>query len=154
VATVTPEYALNKKLTWNSDNPGVATVDAEGLVMAVGEGSATITVTTEDGDKTAACLVYVDYQMGIDGNDIRIPRFIISPDPQSGEVYFTYELEKVSQVNIGIYNTNGELVKAYNHDLMAGMHKVKMKREELFPGIYIVRFSLDKFVFTDKMLVR
>ena len=46
-------------MTWESSNKSVATVDANGLVTAVSAGTATITVTTEDGNKTATCAVTV-----------------------------------------------------------------------------------------------
>nr|MBS9768926.1 Ig domain-containing protein [Flavobacteriaceae bacterium] len=59
IATVKPDNATNKNITWTSDNTNVATVDANGLVTAVGKGTATITVTTEDGQQTATCVVTV-----------------------------------------------------------------------------------------------
>lgn len=46
------------RLTWSSSDEAVAAVDAEGLVAAVGKGTATITVTTDNG-KTAECAVIV-----------------------------------------------------------------------------------------------
>ena len=58
-ATVTPENADNKTVTWESSDTSVATVDENGTVTAVGAGTATITVTTEDGNKTATCTVTV-----------------------------------------------------------------------------------------------
>ena len=58
-ATVQPSNATNQNVTWSSDKPDVATVDAAGKVTAVGAGTATITVTTEDGKKTATCTVTV-----------------------------------------------------------------------------------------------
>lgn len=58
-ATVQPENATNKNVTWTSDNTEVATVDQNGVVTAVKAGTATITVTTEDGGKTVACTVTV-----------------------------------------------------------------------------------------------
>ena len=57
-ATVAPDTATNKNVTWSSDKPEVATVD-NGKVTAVGAGKTTITVTTEDGGKTATCTVTV-----------------------------------------------------------------------------------------------
>ena len=57
-ATVLPANATNKKCSWSSDNTSVATV-ADGVVTGVAKGSATITVTTEDGAKTASCKVTV-----------------------------------------------------------------------------------------------
>ena len=58
VATITPSNATNKNVTWSSDNTNVATVN-NGVVRAVGEGSANITVTTVDGNKTATCMITV-----------------------------------------------------------------------------------------------
>lgn len=57
-ATITPSNATNQNVTWKSSDTKVATVD-NGLVTAVAEGTATITVTTEDGSKTATCTVIV-----------------------------------------------------------------------------------------------
>lgn len=61
-ATVNPTDATNKSVTWKSSKPSVATVDENGLVTAVAVGSATITVTTNDGGKTAVCDVTVSLQ--------------------------------------------------------------------------------------------
>ena len=59
VATITPANASNKNVSWNSSNTSVATVSSTGKVTAVKAGTATITVTTEDGGKTATCEVKV-----------------------------------------------------------------------------------------------
>lgn len=61
-ASVTPSNATNKAVTWSTSNPGVATVDSTGTVSAVGEGTATITVTTADGGKTAFITLTVSGQ--------------------------------------------------------------------------------------------
>jgi hypothetical protein len=58
VATITPDSASNKNVTWSSDDPGVASV-TDGLVTGVSEGSTTIYVTTEDGDYSDECDVTV-----------------------------------------------------------------------------------------------
>ncbi|MFD0713122.1 Ig-like domain-containing protein [Paenibacillus sp. GCM10027626] len=58
-AMVAPVNAANKAVAWSTDNPEVATVDANGQVKAVGAGKATITVTTADGGFTAVCEVTV-----------------------------------------------------------------------------------------------
>jgi uncharacterized protein YjdB len=57
-AQLTPEYALNKSVTWTSDSAN-ATVSASGLVTAVALGSATITATSVDGGYTDTCVVTV-----------------------------------------------------------------------------------------------
>jgi hypothetical protein len=58
-ATITPSSAADKNITWESNNAAVATV-SDGLVTAVAAGTATITVTTVDGGKTANCTVTVN----------------------------------------------------------------------------------------------
>ena len=58
-ATVTPDNADNKTVTWSSSDASVATVDNDGTVTAVKVGTATITATTRDGDKTATCTITV-----------------------------------------------------------------------------------------------
>lgn len=57
-ATVAPENATNKNVTWSSDNESVATV-SNGVVTGVAPGNATITVTTVDGGYKESCAVTV-----------------------------------------------------------------------------------------------
>lgn len=59
IATVAPTNASNQKVNWSSSNDKIASVDSNGNVTAVAQGSATITATTEDGKKTATCSVTV-----------------------------------------------------------------------------------------------
>ena len=59
IATIAPADATNKNVTWSSDKPAIATVSQSGEVTAIAVGEATITVTTEDGDKTATCAITV-----------------------------------------------------------------------------------------------
>ena len=70
VASITPSNASNKNIIWESSNTDVATV-SNGVVTAKGEGKATITAKTEDGNKIAMCKVNVS-------GDI----------PQEDEVYY------------------------------------------------------------------
>jgi len=57
--TITPSGATNQNVTWSSGNTSVATVSTGGLVTAVAAGTATITVSTVDGNRTASCNVTV-----------------------------------------------------------------------------------------------
>ncbi|MCL2290331.1 MAG: SUMF1/EgtB/PvdO family nonheme iron enzyme [Bacteroidetes bacterium] len=58
-ATVFPEDAANKVVSWVSNNHNVAIVNNNGEVLAKAEGRAIITVTTQDGNYRAACIVTV-----------------------------------------------------------------------------------------------
>lgn len=57
-ATVTPSNAVNKSVTWESNNEAVATVTKNGVVHGLNAGEATITATTSNG-LTASCTVTV-----------------------------------------------------------------------------------------------
>lgn len=58
-ATVAPQNATNKMVSWSSDNQSVATIDANGLITALSAGTAYILATTADGNFTATSLVTV-----------------------------------------------------------------------------------------------
>lgn len=73
VSTVEPGDATNKTIAWSSSDPSVATVE-DGKVVAVAPGTATITVTTEDGEKTASCEVTVA------SKEIRLEKMEMDPE--------------------------------------------------------------------------
>jgi hypothetical protein len=60
VATIIPENATNKHISWKSSNEKVASVDDEGKVTALHTGNTIIVVTTEDGEKSDTCAVLVN----------------------------------------------------------------------------------------------
>ena len=79
-ATVLPESATDKSLTWSSSAPDVASVDADGLVTAHKPGTAVITVTSAEGP-SAECLVRVLYPINVpDTYDITVMQ------PANGDV--------------------------------------------------------------------
>lgn len=58
-AAVIPENATNQTMTWSSSDEAVAEVDQDGNVRGISEGTANITVTTEDGKYMATCIITV-----------------------------------------------------------------------------------------------
>jgi uncharacterized protein YjdB len=58
--TISPANATNKNVAWSTSNSSIATVSSSGLVTGVAAGSATITVTTQDGGYTATCSITVN----------------------------------------------------------------------------------------------
>lgn len=90
-AKVEPADATNQDVTWSSNNNAVATVE-NGTVKAVGEGEATITVTTADGGKQATCKVKVTdpvYKMTTDTANLDF-----------GKVYTGYDRPTAKTVTI------------------------------------------------------
>ena len=57
-AVIAPADATNTKLSWSSDNLAVASAE-DGVIRGIASGTTTVTVTTKDGKKTAACTVKV-----------------------------------------------------------------------------------------------
>lgn len=57
--TITPSNATNQNITYSSSNDGIATVDNNGLVNAISQGSCVTTATTQDGNQTDTCNVTV-----------------------------------------------------------------------------------------------
>ena len=105
-ATVAPLDATNQNVTWESNNTAAATVDQNGAVKAVGVGEATITVTTEDGSKTATCTVKVSKKAG----SISYPTAPV--EKLTTDAAFTITLTKVGdgEVTYSSSDTDGKIV--------------------------------------------
>lgn len=65
-ANVSPSNADDQKIYWSSSNPAVASIDSNGFVNPKSQGSATITVTTNDGGFTNTCSIGV-YSIPVEG---------------------------------------------------------------------------------------
>jgi len=76
LAQVFPLNANNQNIIWKSDNPNVAKVN-DGIVSGVSEGRTNITATSEDGNFSTNCIVYVstkklDYENTYNGNKTNV----------------------------------------------------------------------------------
>lgn len=60
-AKIMPQNATNKSVTWESSNPSVGTIDANGEFSAHAVGETIVTVKTNDGNYQDSCLVRVEY---------------------------------------------------------------------------------------------
>lgn len=67
IAKINPENATNKNVRWVSSDESIAKVDENGKVKGVSEGKVTITVTTENGDYKARCIINVVKNLPITG---------------------------------------------------------------------------------------
>ena len=77
-ATVAPQNAANKEVTWSSNKPETVYVDQfSGAILALNTGTAKITAKTIDGGKTASCDVTVE---AAPGSSIRVEGISFSPD--------------------------------------------------------------------------
>ena len=155
-ATVKPDDATDKTVTWTSSNPAVATVDETGKVHAVAAGEATI--TAQAGDKTATCVVTVKAAPVWDGDLSDIPTSILESDGKTvivpngmtlrNELSEKYKITiadgatvtladvTINGVNNEIYNWAGITSGDNSIIILDGTNTVKGFYED-YPGIYV-----------------
>ena len=117
-AEVTPSYADNKRVTWQSSDEKVATVDENGKVTAVGNGTATITTTSVSGSYTATVSITVKIPVEIQKLTIEAEKETLTKIGESTELKVKIEPEnadlqkliwKSHNEKIAIVNENGKV---------------------------------------------
>ena len=115
-ATVLPSNASNPKVSWSSSNEAVATVDANGLVTAVGSGTCTITATAADGSGVkATCAVTVSS----DNSGSTDPHSYVDLGLPSGTLWATCNIGADNPEDYGLYFAWGETT-GYTSDTSDG----------------------------------
>ena len=112
-ASVSPETASNKNVTWTSSNEDVAVVN-NGIVTAIGNGNAVIRVTADDGGASATCNIIVG-DVTIDksevvldvGNVVTLKAIISAGTNFNNNFKWTSSNEKVAVVNNGTVTAVG-----------------------------------------------
>ncbi|MBN1601685.1 MAG: Ig-like domain-containing protein, partial [Chitinispirillaceae bacterium] len=103
-ANILPENATNRNISWKSSDESVVKVN-DGKIIAINAGSATIAVTSEDGEHSATCLVSVEHDLGtvndVEGNEYGTIRI--------GNLIWTTENIRTTR-----YNDNTEIALADN----------------------------------------
>lgn len=125
-ATVFPESATNKTVTWSSSNESVAKVSADGKVSALAVGETTITALC--GSVSASCFVTVEDSNGIETVGAESARIFV--DTAKKLLYL--ESTPDAKFNIGVFNAAGYLL--LTSELVSGD---TMNLESLVPGVYI-----------------
>ena len=108
-AEVTPSYADNKRVTWQSSDEKVATVDENGKVTAVGNGTATITATSVSGSYTATVSVTVKIPVEIQKLTIEAEKETLTKIGESTELKVKIEPENADLQKL-IWKSHNEKV--------------------------------------------
>ncbi len=124
VATILPEDATNKNITWTSSNTSVAIVSQKGLVTALSDGITSVIVTTEDGNYTATCEVKVNDNSAVEQVEYALSGIYST----NGTIYGADGLR--------IFNLVGQEVTHLNGALNNGIYIVKVgdKTQKVFVG--------------------
>ena len=146
-ATVKPDDATDKTVTWTSSNPAVATVDANGKVHAVAVGTATI--TAQAGDKTATCVVTVtDAPTAIDLSKLTGDYTAKNGETLTGKLAGNYKISiadgatvtlddvTINGVNSGDFKWAGITCEGEAIIILKGTNTVKGFNED-YPGIQV-----------------
>ena len=145
--TVLPDDADNKAVIWTSSAENIATVDASGKVTAMSEGSAIITATTVDGNKTVNCTVTVnkpriisidDLSVTVNQNDnYNLPGTLTAhtSNGTTREVEVAWNPGKANTAIIGIFVFEGT-VTGYNEVV-----KLTLNVQKYQPNLNIYNYS-------------
>jgi uncharacterized protein (TIGR02145 family) len=112
VATVYPEDAKNKTVSWTSNNTDIAMV-ANGIITAIGVGTATISVITEDGNYMAKCTVMVVPTKWVEINGIKWAKFNVdmpgtfAAHPEDAGMFYQWNKKVGWSATDPIINSNG-----------------------------------------------
>ena len=144
-ATVQPDNALNKNVTWKSENTAIATVSTDGTVTGVAEGTTSITATTEDRSKTDTCQVTVSNSVIIEPGDNTIvigkqisgtgeASYSLTIDKSSVYRFTTTYSDTASDLHISFYDK-------YNSKTHEWYGDKGSKDISLLKGQYVIKFS-------------
>lgn len=118
-AKILPQNAYNKNCTWTSDDENVVTVN-DGVITGISAGSAKVTVTTEDGNKSASCNVVVsDVAVSgisisqseiymIEGNTQSLTAAVVPANATDKRITWSSDDKNIATVNDGIVKATGQ----------------------------------------------
>jgi transglutaminase/protease-like cytokinesis protein 3 len=142
-ATVNPSNAGNKNIVWSTSDVTLAEVDKSGLVTAKAAGVVTITVTSEEGKKTAICTVTIT-SSATRVNDLKnIPgNSIIYPNPLQGNLLQINTVGIQGVKTISVFDMSGRMI--FSKKLQEADYQTLDLSGLQLIGSYIVKISTDK----------
>ena len=132
-----------------SSNESVATVDSAGLVTAVAEGTAYITVTTHDGGHEDSCLVNVAGKLGA-GSGRATSEFRIYPNPARDVIYIQSASGGKKLPLIQILDMTGKVC----YSVRMKVNNTGVEVSSFSTGIYFVGIKTDSARSFRKILIK
>ena len=150
-ATVAPAEATNTDVNWSSSDDAVATVSDAGVVTAVSEGEATITVTTVDGDFTANAVVTVTID-DTSTDDFSLTSLNVFPNPVTeGKLYITNQ-NFGQNVTVQLISVDGRIVISERISDAGQTLSIDINRN-IENGLYIIKVTDENRNYTSRIII-
>jgi transglutaminase/protease-like cytokinesis protein 3 len=143
-AAVLPQDASDPSISWSSADPGVASVDQDGMVEGKAVGMTEIYVTTIDGQLQDTCQVTVTPDVGIDKT--KTYQWLIFPNPTHD--FLTIETQSPGQYFIEITSLNGQVI--FTREMVRVTNQLDLSSFQ--KGVYFITIRSKDFVATRKMI--
>ena len=146
-------------MVWSSSDEGIATVDSNGLVTAVSEGIATITVTTDDGGYQDTIEVTVIEPIANELPAKELEGVIIFPNPTTDEINIGIPKEVLYEnpiEEVRLFDSSGRLILALRNNGPTQFSNVfEFDVSLVESGMYTLHIiHSDKMVHTKRFLVK
>jgi len=145
VATLEPSNASVTDVTWDVNDPAIATISATGLLTAVGNGTATVTATSVDPDGASGSTDILISGQAISVEDLDGNAIVAYPNPAKN----TLTIENAGSFeSFEIVNLDGRLMMRVQNN----SNEISIDVSGLRSGVYSVRAYQGKQIHTFKLV--
>lgn len=143
VATVAPERATDRSVTWESSNKNVATVNQNGTVKAVAAGSALIGVRTNDGGFTARCNLTVaavvnEYTLTVNcatpGATVKVLEYVAGQSSMADAVTYTEPMTFRENTTVKVWAHKNGMIDSGMQTIVMDSNKTATVACKTIPG--------------------
>lgn len=143
VATVAPERATDRSVTWESSNKNVATVNQNGTVKAVAAGSAVIWVRTNDGGFTARCNLTVaavvnEYTLTVNcatpGATVKVLEYVAGQSSMADAVTYTEPMTFRKNTTVKVWAYKNGMIGSGMQTIVMDSNKTATVACKTIPG--------------------
>lgn len=143
VATVAPERATDRSVTWESSNKNVATVNQNGTVRAVAVGSALIGVRTNDGGFTARCNLTVaavvnEYTLTVNcttsGATVKVLEYVAGQSSMADAVTYTEPMTFRENTTVKVWAHKNGMIDSGMQTIVMDSNKTATVACKTIPG--------------------
>lgn len=143
VATVAPERATDRSVTWESSNKNVATVNQNGTVKAIAAGSAVIGVRTNDGGFTARCNLTVaavvnEYTLTVNcatpGATVKVLEYVAGQSSMADAVTYTEPMTFRENTTVKVWAYKNGMIDSGMQTIVMDSNKTATVACKTIPG--------------------